>query len=152
MADVGPNKKRIAQLLRMLGSSGGERRNAFAALERVMQAEGIGWTDIGNWLDGGDEGKFTESELQEYGHALRAEGIEAGIKIGMSRASNGGGNGHIMLPNSLEMAQYCHDHLSLLRRDKDRDFIGDMYLITQRGRRLSKDQFAYLASIYLKTR
>ena len=36
MADLGQNKKRIAQLLRMLSSTGGERRNAFAALERAI--------------------------------------------------------------------------------------------------------------------
>lgn len=112
VADLGPNKKRIAQLFRMLGSSGGERRNAFAALERVMRSEEISWTDIGDAIEhGGDEGKFTESELQEYGQALRQEGVEAGIKIGMARGGNGGGNGngHLSLPKPVEMAEYCHD-------------------------------------------
>ena len=68
MTDLGPNKKKIAQLIRMLSSSGGERRNAFAALERTMQSEGIGWSDIGNWVehDGAEcnDGKYTEAELQ----------------------------------------------------------------------------------------
>ena len=53
MADLGPNKKRIAQLVRILGSSGGERRNAFAALERVMRSEEISWTDIGDAIEHG---------------------------------------------------------------------------------------------------
>ena len=61
-----------------------------------MQSEGIGWSDIGNVIEPGaecDDGKFTEAEMQQFGQAMRAEGVEAGIKIGMARAGNGGGNG-----------------------------------------------------------
>ena len=118
VTDLGPNKKKIAQLFRMLSSSGSERRNAFAALERTMQSEGIDWSDIGNWIEHGPEcndGKFTEAELQEFGQAMRAEGVEAGIKIGMARASNSGGNGHLTLPKPPEMAEYCHGRLGQLK-------------------------------------
>jgi hypothetical protein len=45
--DLGPNNKRVAQLLRMLGSTR-RTRNAWTALERAAQSEGIGWFDIGN--------------------------------------------------------------------------------------------------------
>src|SRR5262245_33145436 len=139
--------KRIAKLLRMLGSSGNERRNAFAALERTMQNEGISWSDIGNAIEH-DGGKYTEDELQEYGQALRAEGVEAGIKIGASRASNG--NGHLALPKPSEMAAYCHDRSSRLKDDKQRDFVNDMLVITRRGASLSPGRLGYLASIYIQ--
>ena len=56
-----------------------------------------------------------------------------------------------MLPKPSDMAQYCYDRLGRLKDDKQRDFIGDMYLITQRGVKLSSKRFAYLASIYLQT-
>jgi hypothetical protein len=65
VADLGPNKKRIAQLARMVGSKDGERRNAFAALERAMRDAGISWTDIGNAIESDNDGKYTENELQE---------------------------------------------------------------------------------------
>ncbi len=94
----------------MLGSSGGERENAFTALERIMQNNGVTWTDIGDVIanGGGDAGKYTETELQEYGQALRAEGVEAGIRMGEARASNGN-NGHgYTLPKDTIMAEYCH--------------------------------------------
>ena len=46
-----------------------------------------------------DEGKYAESEMQEFAQASRAEGIEAGIRMGMARVSNGSGNGHPTLPS-----------------------------------------------------
>jgi hypothetical protein len=151
VADLGPNKKRIAKLIRMLGSSGGERRSAFAALERTLQGEGVTWTDIGDVIEHGDtEGKYTESEMQELAQVARAEGVEAGIKIGQARVSNGGGNGHLTLPKPLVMAQYCHDRLSRLRDDKQRDFIDEMLVKTQRGMNLKLGTLGYLASIYIK--
>jgi hypothetical protein len=148
---VADPKIRIAQLLRMLGSSGGERRNAFAALERIMQSKGISWSDIGNWIAGAqNEGKYTEAEMQEFAQVARTEGLQAGIKIGMTRASNGGGNGHLALPRPFDMAEYCHDRLSRLKDDNQRDFIGGMYKETQRGKKLSLKQLGYLASIYIQ--
>jgi hypothetical protein len=150
VADLGPNKKRIAQLFRMLGSSGGERRNAFLALERIMQSEGVSWTDIGDAIEHGGDGEYTEDDLQQYGQALRAEGVEAGIKIGESRASNGGGNGHLTLPKPFEMAEYCHQRLGRLKDDKQRDFVSDMVVITQRRGNLSPGRLGYLASIYIQ--
>jgi hypothetical protein len=154
MADLGPNKKRIAQLFRMLGASGGERRNAFAALERTMQSEGVSWSDIGNAIEHGgehDEGKYSESEMQEFAQAARAEGVEVGIKVGLARAqNNGGGSGHLTLPQPAEMAEYCNERLGRMKDSKQRDFISDMYVITQRQRNLSLGRLGYLASIYIQ--
>jgi hypothetical protein len=148
VADLGPNKKRIAQLLRMIGSSGGERRNAFAALERVMRSEGISWSDIGNAIEL-DDGKYTESELQEYGQALRAEGVEAGIKIGLTRASNGGDNGHFTLPEDSEMADYCRRHRDDLE-PKHHSFVDRMPTRARSWRPLSLRERGYLASLYIQ--
>jgi hypothetical protein len=152
MADLGPNRKRIAQFFRMLGSSGGERRNAFRMLECAMAGSGVSWTDIGNALEH-DEGKYTEAELAEYGQALRAEGVEAGIAIGMARSRagiNGGGNGHLTLPKPIEMAEYCHERLGQLKDDNQRSFVSDMYVITQQRTYLSPGRLGYLASIYIQ--
>src|SRR5215831_8165909 len=111
----------------MLGSSGNERRNAFAALERTMQSEGVSWSDIGNIIEQNADGKYTEEELQEYGQALRAEGVEAGIAIGAARAANGSGNGngHLTLPSPAEMADFCHTRRGRLKDDKQREFIDE---------------------------
>jgi hypothetical protein len=147
VADVGPTKKRIAKLIRMLGSSGGERRTAFAALERTMQGEGISWSDIGNVIE---EGKYSESELQEYGQALHAKGVEAGIKIGMTRASNGSSNGAGTLPSPAIMAEYCHQRPNRLKDDAQRIFINEVYAKTRQGINLQRGTLGYLASIYIK--
>lgn len=148
MADI-PNKKRIAQLFRLLGSTGGERRNAFAALERLMQSEGVSWSDIGNTIERDDErngGKYTEAELQEFGQALRAEGVEAGIKIGLARAANGA----LSLPKPAEMAEYCHQQLGRLKNDWQRDFVADIFVITRHTMNLSRGRLANLAKIYIE--
>lgn len=152
MADL-PNKKRIAQLFRLLGSTGGERRNAFAALERIMQGEGISWSDIGNTIERDDErndGKYTEAEMLEFAQAARGEGVEAGIQIGLARVTNGGGNGHLTLPKPAEMAEYCHERAGQLKDDKQRDFISEMLVMTRRGRKPFPGPLGYLASIYIK--
>ena len=101
-----------------------------------MQSASVTWTDIGDLIAGGgecNEGKYSESELQEYGQALRAEGVEAGIKIGQARKSNGSTNGHLTLPECSEMADYCRRHRNDLE-PKHHDFVDKMPIRT-RGRR-----------------
>jgi hypothetical protein len=152
VTDLGPNKKKIAQLFRMLGSSGGERENAWRALVRVMQNERVSWTDIGDVIAGGehDDGKYTEAEMQEVAQAARAEGVEAGIRIGKAHVSNGSGNGQLTLPKPCEMAEYCHDRLAQLKSDKERDFVIDTYTFTRRRARLSSGRLSWLTGIYIK--
>ena len=118
-----------------------------------MESEGISWSDVGNWIEHSgahDEGKYTEAELQEFGQALRAEGVEAGIKIGMARASNGRGNGRLVLPEPSEMAEYCHERPHRLKDDKQREFIDEMYAKTRRGISLQLGTLGYLVSIYIR--
>jgi hypothetical protein len=140
--------------MRMLGSSASERRNAFAALERVMRNGGITWSDIGNAIEysvngnADSEGKYTEAEMQEFCFAVRKEGVEEGIKIGMARAPQS--NGHIVLPEPSEMAKYCHQRLNRMKDDKQREFVSDMLVITRRGMNLSLARLGYLASIYIQ--
>jgi hypothetical protein len=144
-------RQRIAQLLRLLSSTGGERRNAFAALERFMRSEGISWSDIGNMIEYTADGKYSEDEMQQLALAVRKEGIEEGIKIGKAQAqARQHSNGHIVLPEPAEMAQYCRDRLNQLKDDKQRDFVNDMYVITRRGWGLSLRRLGYLASIYIQ--
>jgi hypothetical protein len=138
----------------MLGSSNNsERRNAFAALERTMQSKGVNWSDIGAAIERDaerDEGKYTEAELIEFAQAARAEGVEAGIKIGQANAANSGGNGHLTLPQPSEMAEYCHQRAGQLKDDKQRDFISDMRRVTLRRLTLSRPRLGYLISIYVQ--
>jgi hypothetical protein len=152
MTDLGPNRKRIAQLLRMLCETTGERRSAFAALERLMQSERFDWKDIANEVER-DEAKYTETEMQQYAQAARAEGVETGIKIGLARASNGASNGaggHLTLPKPVDMAAYCRERLAQMKDDAQRKFVSDVHLITRRGMRLSPGRLGYLASIYIQ--
>lgn len=149
MADL-PNKKRIAQLARMLGSNGGERKNAWTALERAMHSEGFSWSDIGNCIEQCDDGKFTEAEMLEFAQVARAEGVEAGIKIGMARAGNGSGNGGLALPPPTVMAEHCHQQLGRLKNDWQRDFVADIFVLTRHTRNLSRSRLANLAKIYIE--
>ena len=108
------------------------------------------FNDIGNWIDD-SERTYSEEELQEYGQAHRAEGVEAGIKIGMARAaSNGRGNGHLSLPPPKEMAEFCNDRQSQLKDDAQRKFVTEMFLITRRGLSPQRGSLGYLISIYVK--
>jgi hypothetical protein len=136
----------------MLSSTGGERRNAFAALERIMHSEGVSWSDIGNMIEPDkDPNKYSETEMQEFAQAARAEGVEAGIKIGLTRASNGGGNGRLTLPPPAEMADFCHARRRQLKDDNQREFIDDMVVATHQLRhRLKPGTLGYLVSIYIK--
>jgi hypothetical protein len=157
--DVAPKQKttprqKVAQLVRLFGTTErGERVSAWHALERTMESAGVSWSDVGNWIEQGsepDDGKYSEAEMQEFAAAVRAEGVEAGIKIGMTRANSGSGNGHLSLPKPSDMAEYCHDRLNRLKDDKQREFVSDMYVITRRGRSLSLGRLGYLASIYIQ--
>ena len=114
-----------------------------------MESAGIGWTDIGDAIEGDGDGKFTEAEMQELAQIARAEGVADGIKIGQARTSNGGSNGHLTLPQADEMAHYCHQRLSQLKNDREREFIDEMVVKTRRGRSLSPRTLGYLASIYI---
>ncbi|WP_426612917.1 hypothetical protein [Bradyrhizobium sp. McL0616] len=151
MADPDPDKsrKRIAQLVRMLSTGGGERRNAFAALERAMASAGVTWTDIGDCVEHDADGKYTDTEMQELAQAARAEGVDAGIRIGMARGSNGGGNGHLVLPEFPEMADYCHRHRADLE-PKHHDFVDRIPIRARGWRSLSRKEQGYLASLYIQ--
>jgi hypothetical protein len=144
MVDLAPIKERLAKCIRLFGSA--ERANARIMTERALASVGASWTDLGDWI----EHSYSEDEMAEFAQAVRAEGVEAGIKIGMTRASNGGGNGHLSLPKPSDMAQYCHERIGRLKDDKQREFVSDMYVITQRGMNLSLGRLGYLASIYIQ--
>ena len=115
-----------------------------------MQSEGIGWSDIGNVIEAGFKG-YTEAEVQEYGQVKRAEGVEAGIKIGLARVSNGNGsgNGSLTLPKPFEMAEYCRRHRDDLE-PKHHSFVDKMPTRTRSGRPLSPKETGYLASLYIQ--
>ena len=145
MADLAPIKERLAKCIRLFGSA--ERANARNMTERALASVGASWTDLGDWFE---QSKYTADQLHQYGEAMRAEGVEVGIKIGEARKSNGGGNGHLMLPKPSEMAEYCQQRPNQLKDDAQRKFINEMYASTQRGRTPPRGPLGYLASIYIK--
>lgn len=134
MADLASIKDRLAKCIRLFGSA--ERANARLMTERALVSVGANWADLGNWI----ENSFSEAEMNEIVDAIRKE----------ERARAPQSNGHYALPEASEMARYCHERLSRLKDDKQRDFILDMYVITQRGRSLSLGRLGYLASIYIQ--
>ena len=149
MADLAPIKERLAKCIRLFGSA--ERANARAMTERALKSIGASWTDLGDWIEqNGDNSKYSEAEMQEFAQAARAEGVATGIKIGMARANSGGKNNHLTLPGGRAMAEFCHDRLSQMKDDNQREFIIEVHADTQRGAGLSLGRLGYLASIYIK--
>jgi hypothetical protein len=133
-------RKKIAKLVRMFGTTErGERANAWSAMARLLQNEGLSWTDVGNTIECND---LTESEMAEI--------FEAGVKEGIMRASGQQSNDHITLPTPLEMAEFCHQRPNQLKDSKQRDFVDDMLIYMRRGINLSRGRLGYLASIYIQ--
>jgi hypothetical protein len=134
VADLAPVKERLAKCIRLFGSA--ERANARTMTERTLASIGASWTDLGDWI----EHSYSENEMLEMVAAVREE----------ERARAPQHNGHIALPEPSAMAQYCHARLAQLKDDKQRDFVNDMVVITQRGMSLSRGRLGYLASIYIQ--
>jgi hypothetical protein len=151
VADPNSPHTRIAKFLRMIGGAGGERRTGFSKAEDGMREVGSNWSDVGNAYElYFSDDKYSKADLQQFGQAQRAEGVEAGILVGLARANNGGGNGHIMLPPPKEMAEHCHQQLSRLN-DWQRKFVADIFLVTRSPRHLSLGRLANLVKIYIET-
>jgi hypothetical protein len=153
VVDLGPKRAFIAKLFRQMSGLDNVRRKAFATIERTMKEEGISWSDIGNAIEHGD-GNYTEEEMLELAQTARAEGVDAGIKIGAARAnSNGSGNGCLILPPPVEMAEFCQTHCGRLRDDEQRTFIDEMVVRTRHQllvrNRLTSRTLGYLASLYI---
>jgi hypothetical protein len=156
--DVAPKQKttprqKVAQLVRLFGTTErGERVSAWRALERTMEGTGVDWSDVGNWIEQGsaqdDSSKYSEAEMQEFAQAARAEGVEAGIKIGATRAGGGNSNGHLTLPGDSVMADYCCARRGRLEA-KHHNFIDEMPVRTRR-RALTLKEKGYLASLYIQ--
>lgn len=134
MADLAPIKERLAKCIRLFGSA--ERANARIMTERALASVGANWTDLGDWI----EHSYSEDEMLEMVATVRKE----------EHARAPQSNGHIVLPEVSEMAEYCHQRLNRLKDDKQRDFISDMYVITRRRMNLSPGRLGYLASIYIQ--
>jgi hypothetical protein len=154
MTNLGPNRKRLAKFVRKFGDPD-ERANAWRLLGSAMKEAGINWSDVGNWIEQSeklDEGKYTEDELQQFGQAQRAEGVEAGIKIGEARKSNGGGSGTGLgtLPSLMLMAEFCQQQSGQLKDDEQRRFISEMHASARRGLTPKRGPLGYLVSLYIK--
>jgi hypothetical protein len=143
--DLAPVKERLAKCIRLFGSA--ERASARTMTERALASVGASWTDLGDWI----EHSYSEAEMCELVAAVRKDAVDEGIKIAMVRVqARTRSNGHIMLPEPSEMAEYCHQRPSQLKDDAQREFISEMYVKTRRGINLRRGTLGYLASIYIK--
>jgi len=187
VTDVAPKEKttpggRVALLLAQLSAEAGVQASALGHCELAMKAAGIDWRDIGNLVtnafkrmemdaDAGmslgdicnliEHGYTTKETLryaEEYAEGKRAEGVEAGIKIGLARANAGliHGNGHsgggFLLPSAAEMTAYCHAHFNQLGNEWTRNFITAMVARMKRmsSKQLSPKQIVNLGKIYVE--
>jgi hypothetical protein len=134
-------RKKIAKIIRMFGApEHGVQANAWRSMARLLETKGLSWTDIGNVIEYCD---FTEDELREL--------FETALKEATKRVQAQQSNGHITLPTLLEMAEFCRQRSNVLKDDKQRDFVCDMYIYAQRGMNLSRGRLGYLASIYIQS-
>jgi hypothetical protein len=134
VADLAPIKDRLAKCIRLFGSA--ERANARIMTERALRSVGANWTDLGDWI----EHSYSEDEMLEMVATVRKE----------ERARARQSNGHIVLPEPSEMAEYCHQRPNRLKDDAQREFINEMYVKTRQGINLKLGTLGYLASIYIK--
>jgi hypothetical protein len=104
--------------------------------QRALESVGANWTDLGDWI----EHSYSEDEMLEMVATVRKE----------ERARAPQSNGHIVLPEPSEMAEYCRQRPHQLKDDAQREFIDEMYVKTQQGKNLKLGTLGYLASIYIK--
>ena len=153
MPDLGPNKKRIAQLFRMLGSSGGERRNAWHALVREMQKAGVNWTDIGDVIEPA-AATTTANIPRPKCASLPRRPAQKESRQGSRWAWRAQAMERQWAAHAAEAfwrwRNTATTGFSQLKDDKQRDFVSDMCVVTQRRTSLSQGQLAYLASIYIQ--
>src|SRR4051812_12230801 len=63
-----PPRKRLAQLFRMFGAAERNvRATAWCAVESTLNAAGLGWSDIGNWIE--------DEPLQSLADAIDKAGV-----------------------------------------------------------------------------
>ena len=154
MADLGPNKKRIAQLFACWAPAAASAATRSLRWSAHAESEGISWSDIGDvdrerWRC--DDGKYTEERNAGIRPRPPArKGSRQGSRSAWrARAMGRQWSGHA----AASLRRWRSTATSGSRRlkdDKQREFVSDMYVITQRGTNLSLGRLGYLASIYIQ--
>jgi hypothetical protein len=137
VADLASVRDRLAKCVRLFGST--ERANARVMTERALASVGATWTDLGDWI----ENSYSEDELREVVEVIRKE-----ERARMPPPPQS--NGHITLPEPLEMAQFCHDRSQQLKDDNQPDFVANTYRKIRFGRGLKRGELGFLVSLYIK--
>jgi hypothetical protein len=132
VADLAPIRDRLAKCIRLFGSA--ERANARLMTERALASIGASWTDLGDWI----ETSFSEKEMREFEAFVRKE----------EQARAPQSNGHLVLPEDAEMADYCYARRGQLEA-KHHEFVDNMRIRT-RHRAVSLKERGYLASLYIR--
>ena len=103
-------------------------------VERTLATIGATWTDLGDWI----VHSYSEAELLELAAVIRKE----------ERARAPQRNGHTVLREDSEMADYCYARRAQLE-EKHHSFVEDMPARIRR-RRLNLKERGYLASLYIQ--
>jgi hypothetical protein len=127
VADLSPIVSKLAKTIRLLGSDrDGDHMAAVAALKRMLEGIGADFNDFARLIELNDEDK----------RAI----LDAGIAFGKKQAleeQHAGSNGHTNGASSFngatatttlcDMVTFCHEHVEQLSREKDREFIRDVF-------------------------
>lgn len=139
----------------MLGSSGGERRNAFTALERVMQSEDVSRTDIGDVIEfERDDGRYTEAKCRNLPRPPAPKGSRRGSRSACRARVTEAAIVTSRCRRQWKWPDFCHTRRGQLKDDNQRKFIDDMVVATRHQMflryRLTPGRLGYLASIYIQ--
>jgi hypothetical protein len=134
MTDIASIKERLAKCVRLFGA--GEKANARRVAERALESICASWTDLGDWI----EHSYSEAEMLEMVAVVRKE----------EQARAPQHSGCIVLPEPLEMAEFCRQQPHRLKDHAQREFIDEMYSKTKLGLSLQLGTLGYLVSIYIK--
>jgi hypothetical protein len=148
VADLTPIVSKLANAISLLASDrDGERMAAVAALKRTLEGIGADFNDFARLIEPNDEDK----------RAI----LDAGVVFGKKQAlqeQHAGSNGHFnctpsfnsatTTPTLCDMVTCCHEHIERLPREKDREFIRDVFRRGIWRWRASHKQKSWIEDLY----
>jgi hypothetical protein len=146
-----PIAKRIARLMRMLGSSyEGEWHNAVTMMKRTLETERLTFNDIATVIENHqgeiEERKYSDADAE----IIFARGVEKGrVEEARKREAPPEFYGADGEPRWAAIALFCQKHVTQLRSTWEREFINDMAGKTLL-REPSEKQAKHLLAIFVK--
>jgi hypothetical protein len=147
MTDLGPIKKDLAKLIRLLASDkDGEVIAARHGLIRKLKSIGADIHDLADRIEN-PVGEISEAEMEKIYKA----GVEEGRRAEkQARAVAIRGNGPVEFPSAQDMAIFCYQNKANLKSEWENEFVVNMASWTRTIRPLSPKQQMHLEKIYIK--